>query len=67
MIAGVAIDAWKLSIFKKHLDGAGYTYTEHPGLTEGTLFLKVNTDSASKLACIIEVAQQECYRVKHTH
>ena len=33
MNAGIAIDAWKLTIFKKHLDDAGYEYTEHPGLT----------------------------------
>lgn len=60
MIAGVAIDKWKLSIFKKHLDAGGFKYTEHPGLTEDTLFLKVTTDTATALKPIIEAAQREC-------
>lgn len=58
--AGVAIDAWKLPIFKKHLDAAGYSYTEHPGVTAGTLFLKVKTERIATLQPVIEKAQEEC-------
>lgn len=58
--AGVAIDNWKLPIFKKHLDGAGYEYTEHPGLTADTMLLKVKCKFVSKLQTVIEAAQKEC-------
>jgi len=58
--AGVAIDAWKLAIFKRHLDAGGFSYTEHPGLTPGTLFLKVKTERIATLQPVIERAQKEC-------
>ena len=58
--AAVAIDAWKLAIFKRHLDAAGYSYTEGPGLTPDTLFLKVKTDLIAPLQRVIEAAQKEC-------
>jgi hypothetical protein len=44
MIAGVVIDDWKLPIFKRHLDAAGFTYTQHPGVTKDTITLKVLTE-----------------------
>lgn len=59
-IAGVVIDDWKLPIFKRHLDGAGYKYTEHPGVTHGTLTLRVNYAWVSELKPIIEAANEEC-------
>ena len=61
-IAGVVLDSWKLSIFKKHLDGAGYSYTEHPGITKSTLILKVKCKWISELQPIIEAANEECAR-----
>ena len=58
--AGVVIDDWKLPIFKKHLDAAGYTYTEHPGVTSKTLTLRVTYKWVSELKPIIEAANAEC-------
>ena len=58
--AGVAIDDWNLPIFKKHLDAAGYTYTEHPGLTQDTLTLVVEYEWVAELKPIIEAANKEC-------
>lgn len=58
--AGIAIDKWKLAIFKRHLDAAGYSYTEHPGLTADSLFLKVKTDFVAPLQKVVEAAQLEC-------
>lgn len=60
MIAAIAIDRWKLTIFDRHLSKAGYTYTQHPGLVEEMIILKVNTPSVAKLAPIVEAAQKEC-------
>jgi hypothetical protein len=59
-IAGVAIDDWKLEIFKKHLDAAGYKYEEPVQFTPGTLILKVRYKWAHELQPIIEAAQREC-------
>lgn len=63
MIAGVVIDGWKLPIFKRHLDAAGYEYTEHPGITPDTLTLKVTFKWLHMLQPIIEAANAECRTV----
>lgn len=62
--AGVAIDAWKLAIFKKHLDAAGYTFTEGPGLVPDTKLLKVDYEWVHRLQPIIEAANAECRKQK---
>jgi hypothetical protein len=61
MIAGIVLDDWKLPIFKRHLDAAGFTYTEHPGLTAGTLILNVPFEDQSKLTPIVRAANTECF------
>ncbi|MCK5504063.1 MAG: hypothetical protein KAJ10_02815 [Thermodesulfovibrionia bacterium] len=61
-IAGIVIDDWKLSIFKKTLDKEGYEYTEHKGLTKKTLILKVKTDSIAQLQPIVERMNAEAAR-----
>jgi len=58
--AGIAIDKWKLPIFKRHLEGAGYSYTEHPGLTADTMLLKVKAEFIAPLQKVVEAAQKEC-------
>ena len=61
MIAAIAIDKWKLRIFKKHLDGAGVSYTEGPGLVGGTL-LSVVTDDVRALSRVVFAADAEAAR-----
>lgn len=56
--AAIAIDAWKLSIFDRHLKAAGYTYT-HNGNAD-IIILKVNYEWLSKLKPIVEAANLEC-------
>jgi hypothetical protein len=58
--AGVVIDEWKLPIFKEHLDAAGYTYSQHPGVMKNTLTLRVQYEWVAKLKPIIEAAQAAC-------
>jgi hypothetical protein len=58
-VAGVLIDSYKLPIFKKHLDAAGYTYTENAGVTAETLTLRVNFEWVAKLKPVIEAAEAE--------
>lgn len=55
----IGIDDWKLPIFKRHLNGAGYKFTKHP-FTADTLILKVETARISDLQKVVEAAQLEC-------
>lgn len=64
MKAGVVLDAWKLPVFKRHLDDAGYAYTEAPALTRKTVTLVVQCEWAHKLQAVIEAAEAECALVR---
>lgn len=64
--AGIVMDNWKLPIFKKHLDAAGYTYTEPSRFTGDTLVLQVHYDWAHKLQPIVEAANAECANIKRS-
>lgn len=57
--AGIALDTWKLPIFRRRLDEAGYSYTEHPGITKDTSMLNVKTERLAPLQRVIEAAQLE--------
>lgn len=57
---GIAIDKWKMPIFKRHLNQADYGYTEHPGVSPNTLLLKVRTPGVEGLAVIVRAANEEC-------
>lgn len=62
MKVGIAVDDWKLPIFRKRLTGAGYTYTDVGGLTHDTTVLTVETNDVLKLKAVIERCQEECRR-----
>lgn len=58
--AAVIIEKWKLQIFEKHLNEAGYSYEQKPGITADTLILSVSYEWVAELQPIIESAQKEC-------
>lgn len=58
--AGVVIDAWKLDIFKRHLDAAGYKYEQRNGPTKNVLLLAVDYEWVSKIKPVIDAANEEC-------
>lgn len=58
--AGVVLDTWKAPIFKRHLEAAGYSFTEHPGPLFGCSTLRVEYEWAHKLKPIVDAANQEC-------
>ena len=58
MKIGVAIDSWKLPIFKKYL--TKFTYEVLPGITEDTLSLIVITDNKEGLLKEVTAANIEC-------
>ena len=60
--AVIVLDDWKLPIFKKTLESEGYKYSKHPGLSKGTLILKVETDNLAKLAGIVKGMNGEAAR-----
>ena len=64
MKAAVVIDAWKLDVFKKHLDKAGFEYTEGPGPAPETMALFVICDSAATILPIVQAATDEAARTK---
>lgn len=58
--AAVVVDDWKIPIFRKHLDAAGYKYEEPVKFVNDTSTLKVRYEWVHKLRPIIEAAQAEC-------
>lgn len=58
--AGIVIDEWRLATFKRKLDAAGYSYTEHKGLVAGTVFLRVECDLVAPLQQVLQQAMREC-------
>lgn len=64
MIAGVVCEAWKLEVFKRRLDAAGYKYTEHLGPSPHMRTLKVTYEWVHRLMPILEAAQKECAELK---
>lgn len=61
---GVVMDDWRVTVFRRHLDAAGYEYSEHPGPTPNTRILKVTCEWVHKLKEIIDAAEAECAQIK---
>lgn len=61
MRAAIAIDSWKLPIFEEKLNGAGFQYEKHGGLTKDSLTLIVETDDDGMptLAKVVATANTE--------
>lgn len=57
--AAVVIDDWKLPIFRRHLQGAGYVFKECGALTVGTLVLSVQTTNTLALSEVLKAANAE--------
>lgn len=62
---GIVIDAWKLPIFKSHLDKVKLEYEESPGVTNDTLLLSVYTDNIKFVEVICRDAAKEAARKKY--
>lgn len=62
MKAAIAIDAWKLPIFERHLSGSGYAFEKVNGPMPGTLLLKVETANVEALGGVVRAANAEAAR-----
>lgn len=60
MKAGIAVDNWKLPVFRKRLTEAGYEYQDAGAFTGDTTILTVVTDNMLRLKKVIERCQAEC-------
>jgi hypothetical protein len=59
---GIVVEAWKLSIFERHLKQSGYVFTDKgpmPGAWGGGLLLTVKTENPTALAEVVKAAQAE--------
>jgi ABC-type transport system substrate-binding protein len=63
MKAGIAVDNWKLPVFRKRLEEAGYEYTDGGPLTGDTTILTVETSNMLALKTVLEECQAECRRI----
>lgn len=61
-VAGIALDDWKLPIFRKRLTEAGFKYEDAGPLTPNVTLLRVKTDNMMRLAQVIQTCQNECAR-----
>jgi len=64
MKAGIAVDDWKLPVFRKRLTEAGYEYEDAGPLTGDTTLLTVETSNMLALKALLERCQKECRELK---
>jgi hypothetical protein len=64
MKAGIAVDDYKLPVFRKRLTEAGFEYTDAGELTPNVTLLCVVTDDIAKLNLVVQRCQNECARMK---
>ena len=64
MKAAIAIDDWKLPIFERHLNQAGYAFDNVGRFTASTLILQVSTDNPDALAIVVKAANDEAAMTK---
>jgi hypothetical protein len=62
MKAGIAVDDWKLLVFRRRLKVAAYSYKDAGELTPGVTLLHVETDDILRLKRVLEECQRECRR-----
>jgi hypothetical protein len=60
MKAAIAVDNWKLPVFRKRLTEAGYQYQDAGAFTGDTTILTVQTDNMLALKKVLEKCQAEC-------
>lgn len=64
MKVGIAVDDWKLPVFRRRLTGAGFAYEDAGALTLDTTLLRVITEDVAGLAVVVTACQTECAKQK---
>lgn len=60
MKAGIAVDDWKLPVFREQLTSAGYKYHDGGALTDSSTLLTVEYTDVLALKKVVEQCQIEC-------
>lgn len=60
----IALESWKLSIFKKELENAGFKFEKKAGIIKDTLTLMVETNDLYKLQEVIKAANKKAAKSK---
>lgn len=58
--AGIAVDDWKLPVFRRRLTDAGYTYEDRGAPTPNVTMLMVPFTDQAALQEVVVAAQAEC-------
>ena len=64
MKVGIAVDNWKLPVFRRRLEAAGYRYEDGGGLTQDATILTVETTDILALKKVIEACQNDCRKAR---
>jgi hypothetical protein len=67
MKVGIALDDWKLPVFRKRLRAAGYKYRDGGEATLGVTLLTVETNDMLKLKTVLEECKAECRKMWRNH
>jgi len=64
MKAGIAMDSYKATTFRKNLQKAGFKWTEHPGLTDVMLIFQVEftNETLAKLTKVVTLSNNASQR-----
>lgn len=62
MKAGIALDDWKLPVFRQRLEQAGYTYEDAGAPAPGLTMLTVHFTDQAALTEVVKQANAECTR-----
>lgn len=62
MKAGIALDDWKLPVFRQRLTEAGYTYEDAGAPMPGLTMLTVHFTDQEALTKVVRAANEECAR-----
>lgn len=60
MKAGIVLDNWKLPVFRRMLNEAGFSYEDGGAVTHDTTGLIVQTDDIVKLTTVVKKCRDEC-------
>lgn len=62
MKAGIAVDDWKLPVFRRRLEQAGYAYEDAGAPSGGVTILTVQFTDQAHLTQVVTEANAECAR-----
>lgn len=62
MKAAIAIDDWKLPVFRRILEAAGFKYEDAGAFGGPHTMLTVETDEIKRLSSVLEECHRECER-----